>query len=545
MVDSVLLRPLPYSHPEQLVRLWEVHRDAQPPINEPLLSTLTYRTWLRSSTTLASLGAFEAGMHSVARGGRIERLRGARVTPSLFRVLRVRAAQGRLFDDADARNGAPKVVVLTQMTWRSRFGAGPVLGTRLTIDDEDHRIVGVAPSGFAFPGPEAERPSDDRRPVSFYTPMVLPDVDDFDVIDAIGRLKDGVTPAQAAAEGTSLARSVERPAVADLIFGKGGPPDVHVRALLEQVTAAVRPALMVLAAGIGLVLLVVWANVANLFLLRGTWRARELALRAALGASRGRLARQCLTESLVFALIGGVLGIFVGWAMTAAVPLVAPSNFPRLENVHVDWHLLIVAAVASVCVGLCAGVMPVSRLSRLDVAASIGSGGGRTVSASNTVARRLLLIVEAATAVVLLIVATLLARSFVKLMQVDTGYTAANVLIADLIAPRDADSSRLAQTVLERVRGLPGVRAAGAGSMAPFGNMVTRAGFPLSGMTTADGQPLVARAYFAIITPGYTEALGMRLVEGRFFRPGDAASPVLPMLVNATSPGNTSRMEDR
>jgi hypothetical protein len=233
VVYEVLLRPLPYAQPDRLVRLWEVHRGAQAPVDEPLLSNLTYYNWRRSSKTLESLGAFDPETYTVANGGSVGRLRGIRATPSLFSVLRIAAAQGRFLDDADVEKGASRVVVLTDAMWHSRFGGGPVLGKLLTIDGEDYRVVGVAPSGFAFPGPEAARPSDDRRPVSFYLPMAVPNIDDFDVVDAIGRLKDGVTPVQAAAEGTSLARAVKQSAVADIVFGKGGPVDVHVNALLE------------------------------------------------------------------------------------------------------------------------------------------------------------------------------------------------------------------------------------------------------------------------------------------------------------------------
>lgn len=535
VVYNVLLEPLPYRDSDRLVRLWEEHRGARALVDQPLLTNVTYHSLAGASATLESVGAFEPGMYTVANASLVDRLRGVRVTPSLFDVLQVAAAHGRLFEEADAATGASKVVVLTHATWRSRFGGGPVLDTWLTINGEDHRIVGIAPAGFAFPGPEAARPSDDRRPVAFYTPMAVPGIDGFDIAEAIGRLEAGVTAAQAEAEGTSLARAVERSEVADVIFGKGGPVDVRASVLLEQTTTSVRPALLVLTAGVGLVLLVVSANVATLFLLRSTARARELALRAALGAGRGRIVQQLVTESLVVSLLGGGCGLFVGWAMTAAVPLLAPSNFPRLDNVQVDWPFLIVAALASGCVGLCAGVIPALRSSRLDLATTIGVGGSRSVGTPGTGARRLLLIIEAALAVVLLVGATLLARSFVKILQVDTGYEAAQVLTADLIATQASDTSGLVASVLERIRGVPGVRAAGAGTMAPFGSTIVSAGFQLPGMTTADGHPLFAHAYRAVITPGYAEALGMRLLEGRFFRETDIRSPVRPMLVNASS----------
>jgi predicted permease len=393
--------------------------------------------------------------------------------------------------------------------------------------------VGVASPGFAFPGPEADRPSDERHPVSFYIPMAVPNVDDVDIVDAIGRLKDGVTAAQAETEGTSFARAVERPGTADVIFGAGGPVDVHVSVLADEMTTHIRSALLVLAAGVFLVLLIVCANVANLFLLRSTGRARELLVRTALGAGPRRIVRQLLTESLVVSLVGGGFGLFIGWMTVAALPFVAPSNFPRLDAVHVDWRVLLVTMFACVGVGACAGVLPAVRCSRLDLSTTLASGGERTVSARDTAARRLLLVVEAALAVVLLVGTMLLARSFVNLVQVDTGYDPTNVLTADMM-PSPASGTPVAESVLERVQRLPGVRAAGIGSMAPFGNMIVSVGFELPGMTTADGRPVIAYAYRAIITPGYAEALGMRLLEGRFFRETDEGASIAPMLVNAS-----------
>ncbi|MPY89131.1 MAG: FtsX-like permease family protein [Luteitalea sp.] len=546
VIYGVLLRPLPYPEPDRLVRIWEVHPGGQAPVDLPLLSNLTYQAWSRSSATLQSIGAFEVGPHTVANAGATERLRGARVTPSLFRVLRVAPAVGRFFNDEDAEKGAASVVVLTHTTWRERFGGDPAVDKLLTIDGEDHRIIGIAPPGFVFPGPEPQRPSEDRRDVAFYTPFAVPraepNTNTFGIVEAIGRLEAGVTTVQAAVEGTSLARSLERPLAADLLFGKGRRVEVHVRSMVDQMTTSVRPALVVLAAGVALVLLIACANVANLFLSRSTDRARELAVRAALGAERWRLVRQLLTESLVISLIGGGLGMFVGWAMTAVVPVLAPSDFPRLEDIQVDQQFLGVAALAAICVGVIAGAMPAFRSSRIDLVGAIQSGGSRSVSAPDTRARRALLVVEAALAVVLLVGATLLARSFVKIVQVDAGYDPANVLTADLIVSRPPNreeeaaerNSRLAISVLERLRAIPNVRAAGAGSMAPFGNMIHSAGFHLPGMTTPDGRPLLAQAYHAVITPGYAEALGMRLKEGRFFREADTTSAVHSMLVNET-----------
>ncbi|MPZ18778.1 MAG: FtsX-like permease family protein [Luteitalea sp.] len=550
VVYGVLLRPLPYPAPERLVRLWEVHPGARAPIPGERLSHLTYHAWSRSSESLQDIAAFHGADYTVTGLGDTQRFRGTRVTPSLFRVLRVSPALGRFFSEDDAREGAAPVVVLGHAMWRERFGRDPaVLGRTLTIDDEDHRIIGIAPPGFAFPQREVGL-RDDRREITFYTPLAVPKVEPeantIHVVGAIGRLKAGVTMAQAEAEGTAYARSVERPWVADMQFSKGGPVEARVRSIVDQMTMSVRPALLVLAAAIGLVLLIACANVANLFLSRNSDRARELAVRAALGAERARLIRQLLTESLVISLIGGVVGMFLGWALTATVPLLAPADFPRLEEVHVDLWFLTVAALAAVFVGVVSGATPAFRSSRVDLSASMQAGGARSVGTPGARMRRALLVIEAALAVVLLVGAALLARSFVELVQTDAGYDSANVLTADLHLSeaantredaeeeQDARMSQLTISTLERLRAIPSVRAAGAGTMAPFGGAISSSGFDLPGMTTADGKGVRAQAHHAVITPGYAEALGMRLTEGRFIRDQDMTSPICAMLVNET-----------
>jgi predicted permease len=538
VVYGVLLRPLPYSEPERLVRMWEVHPGGQPPIPGPELSGPTYRVWSRSSATLQDIGAFRVSDYTVTSADVSQRLRGTRVTPSLFRLLRVSPFMGRFFSDADADEGAPPVVVLAHSLWRDRLGGDPaVIGKPFTIDGVDHQIIGVAPVGFAFPEKEVGL-RDDRREIILYTPFALrprPGAKVIDYMEAIARLKPGVTIAQAETEGTSYARSVDRP-LADLVFGKGAPVEVRVRSLVDQMTVRVRPALMVLAAAVTLVLLIACANVANLFLSQGSDRGRELAVRSALGAARTRLVRQLLTESLVIAMLGGTLGILVGWVLTAAVPALAPADFPRLDEIHVDARFLIVAALAAVFVGAVSGITPAFRGSRVDLAASMQAGGPRSVGTRGGRMRRVLLAVEAALAVVLLVGAALLARSFVELVRVDAGYDPANVLTADVRLPAaagtDARRSQLAVSMVERLRTIPGVRAAGAGDMAPFGGMLSGYGFRLPGLMGADGKPVMATAFRAIVTPGYAEALGMRLKEGRLFRADDMTSAARPILVN-------------
>jgi putative ABC transport system permease protein len=383
---------------------------------------------------------------------------------------------------------------------------------------------------------------DALREVVLYLPNAVrhprPNAKVIDFTDAIARLAPGVTIAQAEAEGTAVARAADRP-LAELVFGKGRPVEMRVRPLVEEMTMRVRPALMVLTAGVTLVLLIACANLANLFLSRGSARSRELAVRAALGAGRRRLMRQLFTESLVIALLGGALGIVVGIALTAAVPVLAPGDFPRLKKIRVDVRFLCAAVLAAVFAGVVSGAAPALRGSRIDLAAAMQSGGARAVGASGSRMRRMLLAVEAALAVVLLIGAALLGRSFAALVAVDGGYDADRVLTASVRFPADfpADpknerAARRGVALVERLRAIPGIRAAGAGDMAPFGLFLSSFGSKIPGMTGDDGKPVTVTALRAIVTPGYAEALGMRLKEGRLFRAEDMSSAIRPILVN-------------
>jgi putative ABC transport system permease protein len=546
VVYGVLLRPLPYAEPERIVRMWEEHPGAVAPIGGQRLSGPAYREWslARSSPrSFEAIGAFGGQDYTVGGNttgaGPAQRILGTRVTPSVFRLLRVSPAAGRFFADADADEGAPPVVVLSHEFWRTRFGAADAIGRTLTIDGVERRIIGITPPGFAFPE-RAAGLRDARRGVMLYTPYAprqRPGRLVIDFTEAIARLAPGVTVAQAEAEGTALARRVARPR-ADLIFGKGGPVEVRVRPLADQMTMKVRPALMVLAAGVALVLLIACANLANLFLSRGSARSRELAVRAALGAGRRRLMRQLFTESVVIALLGGALGIALGAGLTAAVPALAPADFPRLYDIRVDARFLAVAVLAAIFAGVASGAVPALKGSRFDLAAAMQSGGARSVGTSGGGLRRLLLAVEAALAVVLLIGAALLARSFAELVTVDAGYDAEGVLTADVRLPadpadkNDARTSQRAVALVERLRAIPGVRAVGAGDMAPFGSVLSSFGFTLPGMTGMDGKPVMSPTLRAIVTPGYAEALGMRLKEGRWFRDEDMSSAIRPILVN-------------
>ncbi|HEX6324428.1 MAG TPA: ABC transporter permease [Vicinamibacterales bacterium] len=534
LVYGVLWRPLPYPEAGSLVRLSEEHPGGVSPLGEALLSSLTYDAWERSGRTVGPFGAYTSRTFTVADAGEPERIRGSAVTPSVLAMLGAAPAQGRLFTEADAVQGAAPVAVLGHDYWRARFGGDPaVVGRTITIDGASTEIVGVAPAGFSFPRPDA----------SIYTPFIVRRPDSASpgavgVMFVLARLRPGVTPEQAAAEGTAIARAQERPLAADMLFGKGGPVQVHVRGLAAEATSRVRPAMLVLFAGVGLLLLVACANVANLFLSRGAGRSREMAVRAALGAGRGRIARQLLTESMTFALAGGTLGVALAFVLVRALPALAPAEFPRLEQVAVDGGALLVTLAASLLVGILAGLMPALRGARHGIGAAMRQSDVRTMAGGGGRVRSALLVAEAALAVVLLVGAGLVGRSFAALTSVDAGYEASNVLMGEVYLTGAAAEGRrpeqFATELLARVRAMPGVAAAGTGNMAPFGNSTSITGFTIPGSTGPDGKPVVARALQYDVTPGYAEALGLRLRDGRLFAEADVTRGIGSYLVNET-----------
>ena len=286
-------------------------------------------------------------------------------------------------------------------------------------------------------------------------------------------------------------------------------------------------------AAVGLVLLVACANVANLLLARGTARARELAVRAALGANASRLAKQMLTESAALGFVGGALGVLIAWGLTRAVPAWAPEGFPRLDDVRLDARVLGFAMLLSLLAGGLAGLLPALRASRADLAPTLRTGDDRSVGAGERV-RGLLLAFESALSVVLLIGAALLVRSFITLTNVDPGYDARNVLTARIYLAGAASTPerrlQLIETLMGRLRATPAVIAVGAGNMAPLGESSFVSGFSFG--TNNQGQPVMARALQYVVTSGYFDALKLRVKEGRAMSAADEASPVEAMLVN-------------
>lgn len=536
IVYGILLRPLPYPAADRLVRVWEEHRGGAALGGSRWISNRTYYAWSERPRTIDVLGGYGSSETSMRIGDDHVRMFGAQVSPALLAAVGATPALGRLFTPEEAEGNANRVVILGDGLWRESFGADPgVIGRSLVVDGDLHTIVGVLPPAFSFP---------DRR-VRFWRPYAVPRVSTDPALSqrtsgvrTIARLAPGATAAQAEAEGTAAARSVPVTMATRLLFGTGGPPIVHARPLVADLTGDVKPALLVLAAAVVCVLLIACANIANLFLSRGVARQRELAVRAAIGAGRGRLARQLLTESVVLSAGGGVLGLALAWSLVRAATALAPANVPRLEAVQIDARVMAFAALASIVTALLSGLVPALRGARFDLAASLHGGDGATAGGFRGLrARRLrdgLLVAESAFAVMLLVGAALLARSFARLTSVDAGYSPDHVLTARVQMPRDTSRERTTQFVagaLAAVRATPGVRAAGAGSMMPMLDVTAVSTFTLPPDAGA-GKPTQTRTVTYVITPGYAEALGLRLRQGRFFTDADAAAGTRAMMVN-------------
>src|SRR3954469_4383837 len=526
VVYGVLLRPLPYATPDRIVILSEDHPGGHAIIREPRLSNVTFEAWRQSARTVDGLSAYSTQTFTIANGNEADRVDGGSLTPEAFATLGVSPALGRFFTPEEAVAGKNGVVVLSDRFWRSRFAADPhVVGRTLEIGGRTHDVIGVAPPSFYFPD----------RDALLWTPYVMQPTagGSMGVLPAFARLTPGSTVQQAAAEGTAAARSVKRPMAADLLFGKGGPVEVRATVLAESVTRRVRPALLVLMAAVGLVLLIACANVTNLLLARGTARARELAVRAAVGAGAGRLARQMLTESTAMSVAGGALGVFLAWTLMKALPAWAPEGFPRLDDIRLDGRVLGFAIALSLFGGAIAGLLPALRASKAELSPGLRSGDNRSVGTGER-ARAVLLAFEAALSVMLLIGAALLVRSFITLANVDPGYDARNVLTARIYVTGSASTAerrrQLVDVLMARLGAMPQVGAAGAGNMAPLGESSFVSGFSFG--TNQAGQPVVARALQYVVTAGYCEALKLRLKEGRTISPGDETSPIQAVLVN-------------
>ena len=521
-VDGVLLRPLPFPESERLVTVWGYHAS----IGRETASLPDFLDWRRDSRSFAGMSARANTQFTLTGAGEPEVVRGALVTANYFRVLGSPIPFGRGFRDDEERGGAGRVALLSDGFWRREFGGRPdAVGRQITLGGVPYTIVGVGARGLAVP-----QEVDIWAPLTTDTTMGRRN----DFLEVVGRLAPAADLAQARKELGTIARRLEQE-----YPGSNAGWGVDLVGLQERIVGEIRPALLVFMGAVGLVLLIACANVANLMLARVATREREVTIRAALGASRRRLVRQLLTESVVLSLAGGALGLGLAVWGVRALQALEPGTIPRLDEIAVNGSALAFTLALSVATGLLFGVAPAVRLMRYDLRDGLSEGGrGMAGHRSAGRTRSLLVLAEVALACVLLVGAALLLTSFVRLQRVDPGFAPSGILTARVTLPRAryGDSVRQAAFVdalLEHARSLPGVRSAALTSDAPLGDGPPYWSFTVAGVDQPPAGVVQDAAVFRT-TPDYFRTFAIPLVRGRPYQTGDRADAAPVALVSET-----------
>ena len=526
VVQAVLLRPLEYQNADRLVKIRGFDREAGASGN---LSPADFLDYQRDAKTIASAGANGfVGLFTIGGGqGDAERVGGVNVTAGFFPTLRVQPALGRVFLPDDDKPDAATTVLLSDGFWRRRFGAdSAIVGTAITINARPATVIGVLPATYRHLEINPERSADVFLPYGFNPAQPNRGAH---FIRGVARLNDGVSVDQARSEFEAIAARLERDfPVSNTDEG------VVVTPLLDSMVGDSRPVLLLLSAAVGLVLLVACANVANLLLARGTGRMREFALRAAIGADRGRLVRQMLTESVALSVVGAAGGLLLAFGATRVLTNLAASGIPRADQVRLDAPALAFAVVAALATSAIFGLLPALHLSKQDLNGALKDGGKQQGAGPGRGARELLIVAEVAISIVLLVGAGLLIRSLWQLQQVDPGFSAQNVLAMEVSLPtaryEEGTQMPFYQRLEERLATLPGVRSVGAINILPLSNNYDSRGIQVEDHPRPDGQGLAPQGRSA--TPGYFAAMGIPILTGRNFDAHDVDSGQLVVIVS-------------
>jgi putative ABC transport system permease protein len=531
VLDAVLLRPLPFPEPQRLIKVWSRFTGIGMPNDQNWVSAPEFRDYQQLNSSFSDLAAMGVGAFNLGVKGSPVRVVGAAVSPSLFGMLGAQPMLGRTFLPEEAQPGREKEVVLSYGLWQRMFAANPAaVGSTIDIDGVPMTVIGVMPAGFAYPG-ETEI----WGPLAFSPDDLSENSRGSHGFEVLGRMKPGLSLAQVQSDMDRVGRAMieQHKSYPYEKYGFG----VILHPLLEETVGDVRPSLLVLMAAVGLVLLIACANIANLLLARSTERQQEMETRMALGASSARLARQMLTESVVLACTGGVVGLAITPLVLRGLVAIAEKSLPRAVHTSIDLRALALTAAVSVMTGILFGLAPAWQAARKSSFAGLKSG-------KNTEGRRprrlraILVICETAFSLLLVAAAGLLLRSFAEILKVDPGFRPEGVLTMRVALP-DAVYSKPEQVrgfydgLLDRVRKLPGVQSVGGVSGLPL------AGEGGSGTMTIDSQlvPIentTPEVDQRVVTGDYFKAMGISLVRGRFFDGRDAATAPRVAIIDET-----------
>jgi putative ABC transport system permease protein len=519
VVSAVLLRPLPYDEPDRLVQVAQTWQGKATGIYSPQ----NFLDVAAEAQSFESMAAIDAGGITLTGNGAAARVEGAEVSASFFEVLRARPALGRGFEPNENEPGHAKATVLGHELWRSRFGADPgLVGRTVQLNREPYLVVGVAPKGFAFPeGAQIWTPIE-------YDPRFRSNSRGAWYLGVIARLKPGASVMGAREEVATIAARLARE-YPEANEGVGGT----VTLLHETLVGRSRPALLVLLGAVGLVLLIACVNVANLLLARMAARETELAVRSALGAGRGRLMRQLLTESVVLAALGGLAGLLLASLFLDSLLALQPEGVARIKEVRIDRAVVAFSAALSLATGLLFGVFPALQVTRGTTAPALREAGRGVLSGRGSRLRAGLVVGQMALAMVLLAGAGLLVRSFYGLVRVDPGFRPESALTFRLSLPEQAYPSEERRAVffdevLTRLAALPAVRSTAAVTNLPLGGTQFNISFEVAGRPPAPPaqQPSLE---VRVATAGYFELMGIPIRRGRRFERRDG--PESPQVV--------------
>ena len=527
VVNGVLLQPLPYPQAERLMMVW-THNPRQG-FDKDVGTYPNFEDWRRASRSFERMSAYFGASVTLTGNGDPAQIRGARVTHEFFETMGVVPLQGRAFSSANGQAGGERVVIVAHGLWMRRFGAdASIIGRRIVLDGVPHEVIGVMPASFKHPA-DAE----------LWLPLAP--VGEFQALfgargsywlTIIGRLKPGVTRVAAQSEMDAIAARLEKEYPVNAGIG------IRLVTMHEELVGDVKVPLLILLGAVCLVLLIACANVANLLLTRAASRQRELAIRAALGADRGRLVRQLLTESVVLGVLGGAAGLMLATLSTDLLQTLAPAELPRLSDITIDRQVLAYAAGASVFTSLLFGLVPALYASRRDSGGHLKEGGRTgTDGRRGGRVRAALAVGELAIALVLLVGAGLLIRSFIALNSEDPGFATRGVLALRLHLPPAAygEPARITafyEQLVERLDALPGVEAAGAGSSLLLSRLPASAGISIEGRPPLPANARNIPVPYDSVTPGYFSTLQIPLRRGRMFTPADAAQSQQVVMVN-------------
>lgn len=528
VVDSVLLRRLPYRTAERIVAIQEFGREGK----RGQVTSANFLDWRAQNTVFEHLAAIKTTTANLALSDHAERIDLAQTNANFFDVFGITPQYGRLFIPSDEEAGHAPVVIVSNTLWQRRFGGDPSLvGKPITLDGTNYTVIGIAPPGFQYPDKTELWLPPLRLVPELYPGQDVTQTRRMGYLAAVALLKPGVSLQQAASEMETITARLRQqyPDTNNIRFNR-------VVSLHEHLVGDTNKLLWLLLGAVTFVLLIGCANVANLLLASGAARQKEMAIRAALGASRWRVMRQLFTESTILALAGGAFGLLVAFWGLAAITKLLPADFPRLNEIQIDLRILGFTFAASVLTGILFGLAPALQISRPDVQEAIReTGRGTSGSRRQSRFRQSLIAVEVALSVVLLVGAGLLFRSFLRLQSVNTGFNSEQVLTATLTPAgtnyvRQADFAKFYNQVLEKLSTVPGVQAAGVINTLPLDKGPT-SGFRVEGrpVTTPDKW---APVNYRVVSPDYFRAMGIPVVEGRPYTDRDDENGPRVMIVN-------------